>query len=133
MADAEFTGCMADWTEGELHSIRSTDDFRISPFRADGTTLGTPTWIWSVVVDGAVYVRAYNGTSSRWYGAATAQRAGRITAGGIAKDVTFTPTTDAAVNDAVDAAYQAKYAGSPYLPPMLTDRVRAATVRVDPR
>jgi hypothetical protein len=24
-------------------------------------TYGTPTWIWSVAVDGALYVRAYNG------------------------------------------------------------------------
>lgn len=37
------------------------------------------------------------------------------------------------VNDRVDDAYRAKYAGSPYLPPMLTEKVRAATVRVDPR
>jgi hypothetical protein len=33
---------------------------------------GTPTWIWSVVVDGALYVRA-----SRWHRAAVRQKAGR--------------------------------------------------------
>ena len=124
---------MTDWKPEELEKIRSTDDFRISPFRADGTTLGTPTWIWSVVVDDAVFVRAYNGTASRWYGSARSQGAGRITAGGIEKDVTFTLVDDRALNDRVDDAYSTKYAGSPYLPPMLTDRVRAATVRVDPR
>ena len=124
---------MADWTPDELQAIASSDDFHISPFRADGTTLGTPTWIWSVVVDGAVFVRAYNGTASRWYGSAATQRAGRIRAGGVEKGVTFTPTRDADVDSRVDAAYEAKYGGSPYLPPMLTEKVRAATVRVDPR
>jgi hypothetical protein len=123
---------MTDWTPVELTSIASTDDFHISPFRADGTTYGTPTWIWSVVVEGAVYVRAYNGTSSRWYGSAVSQRAGRMTAGGIAKDVSFVPVHEASLNARIDAAYRAKYARSPYLPTMITDRVRAATVRVDP-
>jgi hypothetical protein len=124
---------MTDWTPDELQKISSTDDFHISPFRADGKTLGTPTWIWSVVVDDAIYVRAYNGASSRWYGSALAQGAGRISAGGVEKDVTFTPVDDAALNDRIDDAYSAKYGGSLYLPPMLTGQVRAATVRVDPR
>jgi hypothetical protein len=123
---------MTDWTPDELRSIASTDDFHISPFRADGTTYGTPTWIWSVVVDGALYVRAYNGTSSRWYGSAAAQRAGRITVGGLEKDVAFVPIEEASLNDRIDDAYRAKYASSPYLPPMLTNRTRAATVRVEP-
>lgn len=131
--EGAFTEVMSDWSAEELDAIASTDDFHISPFRPDGATLGTPTWIWSVVVEGNVYVRAYNGTASRWYGAASTQRAGRITAGGIEKDVAFTPTRDAELDEKVDAAYQAKYGGSPYLPPMLTDKVRAATVRVDPR
>jgi hypothetical protein len=42
----------------ELHNIDEADDLKISPFRADGTTYGTPTWIWEVVVDGDLYVRA---------------------------------------------------------------------------
>ena len=124
---------MSTWTSDELAAIASTDDFRIAPFRADGTTLGTPTWIWSVVVDGGVYVRAYNGTESRWYRSARTQRAGRVSAAGIEKDVAFTPSADDALNDRVDAAYEAKYGTSPYYPPMVTAKTRAATVRVDPR
>ena len=34
------------------------------------------TWNWSVVVDGALYVRAYNGKASHWYEAALCQKAG---------------------------------------------------------
>ena len=29
----------------------------LAPFREDGVTYGTPTWIWSVAVDNALYVR----------------------------------------------------------------------------
>jgi hypothetical protein len=124
---------MTAWTTDELQAIASTDDFHIAPFRADGSTPGTLTWIWSVVVDDGVYVRAYNGTNSRWYQSARSQGAGRITAGGIEKAVTFTPIADAALNDRIDAAYEAKYGTSPYYPPMVTERTRAATVRVVPR
>ena len=123
---------MSTWTPQELQQIGSTDDFHIAPFREDGSTPGTPTWIWSVVVDDGVYVRAYNGTASRWYGAARTQHAGRITAGGLDRPVAFVLVDDAALGDRIDEAYRVKYAGSPYLPPMVTARTRAATVRVDP-
>ena len=73
---------MTTWSQDELRRIAETDDLHIAPFRQDGRTYGTPTWIWSVVVDGELYVRAYNGTSSRWYQAARLQQAGRITAAG---------------------------------------------------
>jgi hypothetical protein len=63
----------AAWSPNELESIARTDDLHISPFREDGETYGTPTWIWSVVVDGDLYVRGYNGQQSRWYQAALAQ------------------------------------------------------------
>jgi len=83
---------MSTWPKGELNKIAGTDDLHISPFRDDGKTYGTPTWIWSVVVDGALYVRAYNGHKSQWYQAALRQKAGRISAAGITRDVSFEPT-----------------------------------------
>jgi hypothetical protein len=61
---------MSTWPKEELNKIAGTDDLHISPLREDGKTYGTLTWIWSVVVDGALYVRPYNGTSSCWYQAA---------------------------------------------------------------
>ncbi len=123
---------MTAWTPQQLEKISSTDDFHISPYRDDGTTPGTPTWIWSVVIDDDVYVRAYNGTASRWHRSAMTQRAGRIRAGGIDAEVAFSPV-DGEINGRIDAAYAEKYAGSPYLPPMISMRTRAATMRVDPR
>jgi hypothetical protein len=82
---------MATWSKDELRKIAEADDLHISPFREDGVTYGTPTWIWSVAVGDALYVRAYNGQNSRWYQAAVRQKAGRITAAGMTKEVTFEP------------------------------------------
>ena len=44
---------MTAWANGELRKIPETDGLHISPFREDGVTYGTPTWIWSVVVGAA--------------------------------------------------------------------------------
>ena len=123
---------MATWSKDELRKIAEADDLHISPFREDGATYGTPTWIWSVAVDDALYVRAYYGQSSRWYRAAVRQRAGRITTAGMTKEVTF-ERADGSINDLVDHAYQAKYHGSPYLHSMISPGARSATVKVMPR
>ncbi|HVJ07192.1 MAG TPA: DUF2255 family protein [Acidisarcina sp.] len=123
---------MTTWSEDDLHKIAETDDLHISPFREDGVTYGTPTWIWSVAVDGDLYVRGYNGKNSRWYQAAVRQKAGRITAAGMTKEVAF-ELADEAINDQIDDAYRAKYKGSPYLKPMIATRARTATVKIMPR
>ncbi len=123
---------MTTWPQDDLEKIAKTDDLHISPFREDGTTYGTPTWIWSVVIDGDLYVRAYNGGHSRWYRAAMRQKAGRITAAGMTKEVAFDPV-DGAIQNRIDDAYRAKYKDSEYLPPMLGERARSATVKVTPR
>src|SRR5215468_5025837 len=123
---------MTEWAKEELRKIAEADDLHISPFREDGKTYGTPTWIWSVAVGDALYVRGYNGTKSTWYQAALRQKAGRITAAGMTKEVAFEPV-NGSVNDSVDDAYRAKYGAIPYLKPMISARARAATVRIMPR
>jgi hypothetical protein len=60
------------------------------------------------------------------------QKAGRIIAAGITKEVTFEPV-DGPINDQIDAAYRAKYGNSPYLQPMISARARFATIRIMPR
>ena len=123
---------MSEWPKNELQRIAETDDLHISPFREDGKTYGTPTWIWSVVVDDALYVRAYNGQNSRWYKAALRQKDGRISAAGMTREVSFEPVKGE-INDRIDDAYRAKYKGSPYLKPMIGESARSATVQVIPR
>jgi hypothetical protein len=120
------------WAIEELRKIAESDDLHISPLRDDGVTYGTPTWIWSVVADDGLYVRGYNGQQSRWYQAAMRQKAGRVRAAGMTKEVVFEPV-EGPLNDRIDEAYRAKYADSPYLTPMIGARARSATVRVLPR
>ena len=123
---------MTPWAKDELRRIAAADDLHIAPFREDGTTCGTPTWIWSVAVDDGLYVRAYNGRQPSWYRAAVRQKGGRITAAGMTEDVTFEPV-EGPINDRIDDAYRSKYRGSPYLSPMIAAGARGATVRVVPR
>src|SRR5258708_37908456 len=104
---------MSPWSKDELRKIAETGDLHIAPFREDGVMYGTRTWIWSVVVDGNLYVRAYNGTNSSWYQAATKQKAGRIAAGGLTKEGAF-ETVEVQIDDRIDDAYRAKYQSSPY-------------------
>jgi len=122
---------MVRWSKYELQKIAGNDDFHIAPFRGDGRTYGTPTWIWSVAVDDALYVRAYSGQGSRWYQAALQQKAGRIAAAGMTREVTFEPV-EGPLNDRIDDAYRLKYRGSPYLDSMISAGARAATVKVMP-
>ena len=123
---------MATWSKDELHRIAEDDDLHISPFRDVGVTYGTPTWIWSVAVDDALYARAYHGQNSRWYQAAVRQKAGRIVAAGMTKEVTFEPA-DGPISDLIDDAYRAKCHGSQYLSSMIGARARSATIKVMPR
>ena len=123
---------MTTWFEDELRKITETDDLHISPFREDGVTYGTPTWIWCVAVENCVYVRGYNGPNSRWYQAAVRQKAGRMIAAGMTKDVDLEPV-DGPINDRIDEAYRAKYRGSAYLDAMIGARARSATIKIMPR
>jgi hypothetical protein len=127
--EKEFTmTCSKD----ELRKIAEADGLHVSPLRDDGVTYRTPTWIWSVAVDDALYVRAYYGQNARWYRAAVRQRAGRIITAGLTKAVTFEPV-EGPINNRIDDAYRAKYAGSPYLGPMISARASSATIKVMPR
>jgi hypothetical protein len=100
------------WSRDELRKITEADDLHIAPFREDGVTYGTPTWIWSVPVDGDLYVRAFNGQQSRWYQAAMRQKAGQIRAAGIVKEVTFEPV-NGPINGRIDDAYRTQICEQP--------------------
>ena len=120
---------MTNLSKQEIQQIAAADDFHIAPFREDGMTYGTATWIWSVTVDGNLYVRAYYGTKSRWYNAAIKQKAGKIEAAGLVKKVNF-EAISGSINEQIDDAYRKKYSDSPYLKSMISERAKAATVRV---
>lgn len=123
---------MTEWTADQLEKIEQNQDLYVAPFREDGTTYGTPTQTWALVVDGKVYVRAANGQDSRWYQAAVTQKAGRVRVSGTFYDVAF---EDAGADDesAIDAAYEAKYPGSSAVPIMQGPGPKSASVRISPR
>ncbi|MBT31269.1 MAG: hypothetical protein CMO01_16565 [Thalassobius sp.] len=116
-------------TQEEITLIAQKDDFHIAPFREDAKTYGTPTWIWVVAVDNQLYVRAYNGTKSRWYQSAVQQKAGKIEAAGLTKKVRF-ELIEGDINNRIDEAYRQKYSKSPYLNSMISSRAKAATVKI---
>ena len=123
---------MSSWSRTQLRAITENTDLYVAPFREDGTTYGTPTQTWALVVDGDVYVRAANGQQSKWYQAAISQKAGRVRVAGEFYDVTFEPA-GSDVDAAVDAAYEAKYPGSSAVPIMQGEGPKSATVRISPR
>lgn len=122
------------WNVEQINQFKNADDMHVSPFYSDGETLGTPTWIWSVIVDNNLYVRAYNGQRSRWYQSAKEQMAGQIQLANQKFDVVFEPIArNNALDEKITQAYKEKYNGSPYLPSMLKDGPVSATVRISPK
>lgn len=135
MPDESSTPHGSDWPAEEIAAIATADDLHVAPERPEGGPRGgvpgTPTWIWSVVVDDALYVRPYRGPRSSWYQSAIETGTGLITSGGRTHRVTFAPA-DPDLRDRVDDAYRSKYVDSPYLPPMLATGPRTTTMRVTP-
>jgi hypothetical protein len=123
---------MSSFSPDVLRAIAENDDLFVAPFREDGTTYGTPTQTWALVVGDRVYVRAASGQDSRWYQAAITQNAGRVRVAGQDYEVNFAPagTTDEA---AIDAAYEAKYPGSSAVPTMQGAGPKSAAVLISPR
>lgn len=121
------------WTTAELDKISNAEELEIAPRRPDGT-LRRPVPIWVVRVGEGLYVRSYKGSDGAWWRAANASREGWIRAGGVEKEVAIEAEADPALNDRIDDAYNAKYGRYPqYVAPMLTEEVRATTLRLAPR
>jgi hypothetical protein len=119
---------MSAWPRHELRQIAETDD--LTSLRSTKTAGRTARHLDLIRRGGrGAYVRPYNGRDSRWYQAAMRQKAGRITAAGMTKEVAFEPTGEA-ISDRIDEAYREKYQAQPYLEPMLSTRTRSATVKV---
>ncbi|HTS95197.1 MAG TPA: DUF2255 family protein [Streptosporangiaceae bacterium] len=100
----------ATWTDDELRRVGAATELQIASRRRDGSLRPYVT-IWTVRAGDHLYVRSAYGADNPWFRRATASGSGRIRAGDIERDVTFTPVSelDAATQAAVDAAYHAKY------------------------
>ena len=98
---------MTAWTEKELRQIGAAIELRISSRRSNGTLRPAVT-IWHAVVGDALYVRSARGRDNGWFRRAVKSGIGRITAGGVQKDVTF-HLADPGIRPDLDAALHAKY------------------------
>jgi len=124
---------MTTWTREELNKIGNAEELQIASLRGDGT-LRKPVTIWVVRFADDLYVRCVNGRNGAWFRGVQSRHEGRIRAGGIEKDITFVEEADPGINDKIDAAYLTKYRRyPPYVAPMVTPDVRAATIKLVPR
>jgi hypothetical protein len=112
--------------------LAHTDTVHIATERRDGGEVVTP--IWSVVVDSVPYIRSGYGDASKWY--RRVQRTGRATFvdGTHRYPVTVDNLDDETINDKVDEAYRAKYAGQgTAMNQMVMPDARAHTMRITPQ
>ncbi|GHO58069.1 hypothetical protein KSB_65440 [Ktedonobacter robiniae] len=102
--------------------------------KKDGT-LRKPVTIWVVRVGDDLYVRSYPGHEGAWFRQIQRRHEGRISAGGVTKDVTFVDVSDdEELNNEIDAAFQSKYKrySSTYFGPMIAPQARATTLKLVP-
>ncbi len=124
---------MTAWTSDEPDKIGAADELKIAAIRPDGTLRNQVT-IWVVRIGDDLYIRSYKGPGAAWFRSAQVRHEGRIRAGGVEKDFTFVEETDPDINEEIDSAYRTKYhRSSSYVPPMLSLKARATTIRLVPR
>ena len=123
---------MTDWTAADLDRIGSAGELQITTRRADGS-LRPYVPIWVVRVGDQLFARSWRGQAGTWYRHARQRPHGRVRVGGTERDVTF-DLPQAAPDDAIDQAYQAKYGryGDTYVAPMTGPQAKAATVQIKP-
>src|SRR5437879_2480925 len=124
---------MDQWTRDELTRIGSADELDIAARRPD-ETLRSPVTIWVVAHGDSLYVRSVRGRSGAWFRGTQVTHEGRISAGGVQKDVTFVEP-DADIDDELDAAYREKYRGYArnIVNSVLTPAARSTTIKLVPR
>src|SRR5438309_2312605 len=123
---------MATWTSDELNKIGGADELEVASMHSDGT-LRDPVTIWVVRLGEDLYVRSWRGRTGAWFRGTQERQQGRITAGGLEKDVTFVEE-DYDIGDQIDDAYRTKYRrhGGRYVDPMVGPDARSATIKLVP-
>jgi hypothetical protein len=124
---------MPGWTSDELSTIETTDELEIASIRRDGT-LRNPTTIWVVRLGDDLFVRSVNGRTAAWFRGTQVRHVGRISSGGVERDVTFVDADDD-IDDRIDDAYRTKYGryAANIVGSVLTAEARSATIKLVPR
>ena len=123
---------MPVWRSDELNRIGNAEEIRIATRRKDNT-LRDRVIIWVVRVGNDIYIRCVNGRDGAWFRGVLTKHQGCIWAGGMEKDIQFIEETDPKLNASIDEAYLTKYQRYPqWVAPMVTPKVRAATLKLQP-
>lgn len=88
-------------------------------------------------MDKNLYVRSYKGSKGLWYHHIQLNQNGKISAGGITKEVNFIDIgmQDKALRGKIDQEYRLKYQkfGKNYVDPMISAHAQITTTRLDPK
>ena len=125
---------MSGWTHHDLERMGAAEELQLATFKKDGT-LRKPVVIWVVRVGDELYVRSWRGREGAWFQHVQQRPEGRIGAFGVTKDATFVDaSSDEALNNKIDAAYQSKYRrySATYVRPMIAKPARATTLKLVP-
>jgi hypothetical protein len=124
---------MSGWSDEELRKIDAAEELRMESIGPDGA-LGKATTIWVVRVGDDLFVRSVRGEAGRWYRGTQGRHEGRVSAGGVTKDVLFEdPRED--LGDRIDKAYRHKYRryAANIVGSVLTPQARSTTIKLVPR
>jgi hypothetical protein len=124
---------MSAWSAEELDRIDRADELEVRSIGADGA-ISSPRTIWVIRVDDDLYVRSVKGRDSDWFRGTQRRQEGRISAGGVERDVTFVEA-EGALEARIDDAYRQKYRRyeASIVATTLTPEARAATLKLAPR
>jgi hypothetical protein len=112
-----------------LH-LADVEEIRIGFRRPDGSSGSTP--IWVVQVGDDIYVRSVRGPKGGWHRRLRANLDGEVRDGEHRHRVRAEAVTDTGMLAQVTRAYATKYAGSPFVRPLLREPSVGATLRLDP-
>ncbi|MER8072995.1 DUF2255 family protein [Streptomyces sp. NPDC094034] len=121
---------MSTWSEEDLRVIERAGEIRVSGRRDDGS-LRPLVIVWHVVVGGAPYVRSVRGTGGKWYQGVARHHEGAISWRGQSRDVSYIP--DSTHDQAIDAAYFAKYGNGSATRSITSAEATETTLRIEPR
>jgi hypothetical protein len=119
-------------TDGFLYRrVRDLREVRIETESDAGATHRTIIW---VVVDGddRILARSWRGRGARWFREATSGRPVALVIGGVKHPVAVEAATDPDRIASYDAALEAKYAGNPSTPAMLSEEIVDTTLELRP-
>lgn len=122
------------WDSDVLAHLASAKEVDITPVDADGTRRDART-IWSIGVDGALYVRSWKGRGAVWFRDVLETGRGEVavTGGGVSQPVTIEEVeVEDPVQAAISATFLTKYSDDGYAGAMNEDAPVSATLRLLP-